>query len=238
MINFIKNIHYIYANITNELINIKLFPDNNTDISLSVHTVILLTFLFLLPSIILLMSSFTRIIIVLSILRNALGLQSSPPNQILLGLSLCLTFFVMSPICNQIYYDAYIPFNSKKITLENAIEKSLIPLKKFMIRQTRKADLLMYSQIGKFELKEDYNLIPMKILIPSFITSELKTAFQIGFTLFIPFLIIDLVVSSILMSLGMMMLPPTTTSLPFKLMFFVIVDGWQLLLGSLVQSFR
>ncbi|MDQ1237251.1 MAG: flagellar biosynthesis protein [Wigglesworthia glossinidia] len=209
----------------------------NLKLSLPLQTLIFLTFLTFIPAIILLMSGFTRIIIVLSILRNALGTPTIPPNQILIGLSLCLTFFIMSPIVEQIYNNAYQPFLQNKITLENAISYSEIPIKKFMLSQTREIDLAFYSKISKTDI-EDNSKVPMKILLPSFITSELKTAFQIGFTLFVPFLIIDIVVASILMALGMMMLPPTTVSLPFKLMLFVMADGWQILLGSLVKSFQ
>lgn len=209
----------------------------NLKLSLPVQTLIFLTFLTFIPALILLMSGFTRIIIVLSILRNALGTPTVPPNQILIGLSLCLTFFIMSPIIEQIYSSAYQPFLQNKITFPDAMSYAEKPIKKFMLSQTRETDLAFYSKISTIDI-QDANQVPMKILLPAFVTSELKTAFQIGFTLFVPFLIIDIVVASILMALGMMMLPPTTVSLPFKLMLFVMADGWQILLGSLVKSFQ
>ncbi|BAC24196.1 fliP [Wigglesworthia glossinidia endosymbiont of Glossina brevipalpis] len=215
----------------------KLNSLEDIKLSLPVQTLLFLTSLTFIPALILLMSSFTRIIIVLSILRNALGTPTAPPNQILIGLSLCLTIFIMSPVLEKIYYDSYLPFYQNKINLQKAIIYAEQPIKEFMISQTREKDLAFYSKISKTNEINSPKEVPIKILIPAFVTSELKTAFQIGFTLFIPFLIIDMVVASILMALGMMMLPPTTVSLPFKLMLFVMADGWQILLGSLVQSF-
>lgn len=205
--------------------------------SLPVQTLVLLTSLTFLPAILLMMTGFTRIIIVLGLLRNALGTPSTPPNQVLLGLALFLTFYVMSPVFDQVYKDAWEPLSEDKITMEMALDRGLQPLHTFMLEQTREADLALYTRMAKqdnFQTKDD---VPMQILVPAFVTSELKTGFQIGFTIFIPFLIIDLVVASVLMALGMMMVPPATISLPFKLMLFVLVDGWQLLLGSLAQSF-
>ncbi|QET06735.1 flagellar type III secretion system pore protein FliP [Cupriavidus pauculus] len=205
--------------------------------SLSIQTLILMTSLSFLPAAMLMMTGFTRIIIVLGLLRNALGTASSPPNQVLVGLSLFLTFFVMSPVFDKIYTDAYKPLSENKISLEAAAGKAAAPLRAFMLRQTREKDLAMFAQMAKAPEMQGPEDVPMSILVPAFVTSELKTAFQIGFTIFIPFLIIDLVVASVLMAMGMMMVPPATISLPFKLMLFVLVDGWQLLLGSLAQSF-
>ncbi len=205
--------------------------------SLSVQTLLLITSLSFLPAILLMMTSFTRIIIVLSMLRQALGTQSAPPNQVLLGLALFLTLFVMSPVLDKIYVDAYQPLAENKITMSQAMEKGAAPLKAFMLKQTRQADLALYVKLSNTPQLQGPEDVPMRVLIPAFVTSELKTAFQIGFAIFIPFLIIDMVVASVLMSMGMMMVSPAIVSLPFKLMLFVLVDGWQLLIGSLAQSF-
>lgn len=205
--------------------------------SLPVQTLVMLTSLTFLPAILLMMTGFTRIIIVLGLLRNALGTPSAPPNQVLLGMALFLTFYVMSPVFNRIYEEAWQPLSENSISMETALGKGIVPLREFMLQQTRQTDLALYAGMAKqdsFASKAD---VPLSILLPAFVTSELKTAFQIGFTIFIPFLIIDLVIASVLMALGMMMLPPATISLPFKLMLFVLVDGWQLLMGSLAQSF-
>ncbi|MBA0218963.1 flagellar type III secretion system pore protein FliP [Pectobacterium brasiliense] len=205
--------------------------------TLSVQTLVFLTSLTFLPAALLMMTSFTRIIIVLSLLRNALGTPTAPPNQVLLGLTLFLTFFVMSPVLNRVYDDAYLPFTQEQISMEVAIERGAQPVREFMLRQTRETDLALFTRLAEITEIQGPEAVPMRVLLPAFVTSELKTAFQIGFTVFIPFLIIDLVVASVLMALGMMMVPPATISLPFKLMLFVLVDGWQLLLGSLAQSF-
>lgn len=205
--------------------------------SLPVQTLVFITSLSFLPAVLLMMTSFTRIIIVFSLLRNALGTPSSPPNQVLLGLTLFLTFFIMSPVLDKIYTTAWQPLNENKITMEQALEKGAQPLREFMLLQTREADLALFARLAQTPPLPDALSVPMRILLPAYVTSELKTAFQIGFTIFIPFLIIDLVVASVLMALGMMMVPPATISLPFKLMLFVLVDGWQLLVGSLAQSF-
>ncbi|XBC38257.1 MAG: flagellar type III secretion system pore protein FliP [Buchnera aphidicola (Floraphis choui)] len=212
-------------------------PDGGSSWSLPVQTLVFITSLTFIAPVLLMMTSFSRIIIVFSLLRSALGTPYSPPNQILLGLSLFLTFFIMAPVFDKIYEDAYLPFSEDKINIDVAIIRGMKPLHQFMIRQTRENDLIFFSKlanVSKFSKKEE---VPMRILLPSFVISELKTAFQIGFTIFIPFLIIDLVVASVLMALGMMMVPPSTISLPFKLMLFVLVDGWQLLITSLTQSF-
>ncbi|MBU3545095.1 flagellar type III secretion system pore protein FliP [Polynucleobacter sp. MWH-Mekk-B1] len=220
------------------LISSKATAGGGQNYSLSLQTLILLTSLSFLPAVLLMMTSFTRIIIVLSLLRQAIGAQSSPPNQVLLGLALFLTFFVMGPVFDRIYADAYQPLSENKITMQQALEKGAVPLKEFMLKQTREADLALFVNMSgnstKLDKPED---VPMAVLVPSFMTSELKTAFQIGFSIFIPFLIVDMVVASVLMAMGMMMVSPSIVSLPFKLMLFVLVDGWQLLLGSLASSF-
>jgi flagellar biosynthesis protein FliP len=205
--------------------------------SLSMQAFILMTALTFLPAALLMMTSFTRIIIVLSLLRQALGTQSSPPNQVLLGLTLFLTFFVMGPVFDKIYTDAYLPLTENKITMPLALEKAAVPLKAFMMKQTRQTDLALFVKISGTPALQGPEDVPLRILVPAFVTSELKTAFQIGFAIFIPFLIIDMVVASVLMAMGMMMMSPAIISLPFKLMLFVLVDGWHLLIGSLSQSF-
>ena len=205
--------------------------------SLSIQTLLLLTGLTFLPAIILMMTSFTRIIIVLSLLRQALGTQSSPPNTVLVGLSLFLTFFVMSPVLDKIYADAYVPLSENRISFQEALDRGAVPLRGFMLKQTREADLTLFIKISKQPKPESADKVPMRVLIPAFVTSELKTAFQIGFIVFIPFLIIDMMVASVLMSMGMMMMSPVIVALPFKIMLFVMVDGWNLLIGSLVRSF-
>ncbi|MDP9108255.1 MAG: flagellar type III secretion system pore protein FliP [Pseudomonadota bacterium] len=205
--------------------------------TLSLQTLLLLTALSLLPAALLMMTSFTRIIIVLSLLRQALGTQSAPPNQVMVGLSLFLTLFVMGPVFDKIYADAYLPLQENKITMSQALDKGAAPLKAFMMKQTRQSDLALYVKLSNSPALQGPDEVPLRLLVPAFITSELKTAFQISFAIFIPFLIIDMVVASVLMSMGMMMVSPSIVSLPFKLMLFVLVDGWQLLIGSLAQSF-
>lgn len=206
-------------------------------LSLSLQLLILMGLLTVLPSLVLMMTSFTRIIIVLSILRQALGLQQTPPNQVLVGLSLFLSIFIMQPVLSQINTNAIAPYGKEEISLEEAITRSGDAFHNFMMRQTRKSDLAMFAKIAKvpdFKSKAD---VPFSILLPAFVTSELKTAFQIGFLIFLPFLIIDLIIASALMSLGMVMLSPTIISMPFKLLLFVLVDGWALTMGSLANSF-
>jgi flagellar biosynthetic protein FliP len=205
--------------------------------SLSLQTLLILTSLSFLPAILLMMTAFTRIIIVLSMLRSALGTPSSPPNQVLVGLSLFLTFFVMSPVFDKIYTEAYLPYSESRLDLQQAVEKGVVPLKAFMLRQTRQTDLALFVKISNSEELQSADEVPLRLLVPAYVISELKTAFQIGFVVFIPFLIIDMVVASILMSMGMMMLSPSIISLPFKIMLFVLADGWNLLIGSLAQSF-
>lgn len=212
-------------------------PNGSETWSLSVQTLVMLTMLSFLPAALLMMTGFTRIIIVLGLLRNALGTGVSPPNSVLVGLALFLTFFTMSPVFDQIYAEAYQPLSENVISFEEAIQRGAKPLKTFMTHQTREADLAMFAEMAGIGELETPEAVPLRVLVPAFVTSELKTAFQIGFTIFIPFLIIDLVVASLLMALGMMMVPPVTISLPFKLMLFVLADGWHLLLGSLARSF-
>lgn len=212
-------------------------PGGGQAYSLSLQTLLLMTSLSFLPAALLMMTSFTRIIIVLSLLRQALGTQSSPPNQVLIGMALFLTLFVMGPSFDKIYKDAYLPLQENKISAEQALVKGVDPLKQFMLRQTRQSDLAMFVKISNSPALQGPEDVPLRILIPAFMTSELKTAFQISFAIFIPFLIIDMVVASVLMSMGMMMVSPAIVSLPFKLMLFVLVDGWQLLISSLAQSF-
>ncbi|HEX2604955.1 MAG TPA: flagellar type III secretion system pore protein FliP [Oxalicibacterium sp.] len=205
--------------------------------SLSLQTLLLLTALSFLPAVMLMMTSFTRIIIVLSLLRQALGTQSAPPNQVLIGLALFLTLFVMSPVVDKIYVEAYQPFSENKIQMQEALNRAAAPLKQFMLKQTRESDLALYVKMSNTQQLQGPEDVPLRVLVPAFVTSELKTAFQISFAIFIPFLIIDMVVASVLMSMGMMMVSPSIVSLPFKLMLFVLVDGWSLLIGSLAQSF-
>ncbi|MCX7172477.1 MAG: flagellar type III secretion system pore protein FliP [Proteobacteria bacterium] len=208
-----------------------------TQWSLSIQTLLLLTGLTFLPALLLMMTSFTRIIIVLSLLRHALGTQTAPPNQVLVGLALFLTFFIMAPVADKIYTDAYLPLADSKIGFIEALDRGALPLRGFMLKQTREPDLALFTKIAKQPKPASADQVPMRVLIPAFVTSELKTAFQIGFIVFIPFLIIDMVVASVLMSMGMMMMSPVIVALPFKIMLFVLVDGWNLLIGSLVQSF-
>ena len=207
-------------------------------LSLSLQILLLMSLLTVLPSLVLMMTSFTRIIIVLSLLRQALGLQQTPPNQVLVGLALFLSLFVMRPAIDQINATAYAPYGAGQIPIEQAIANGGTVLHGFMIRQTRQTDLKLFSDMAKapkFARPQD---VPFSILLPAYVTSELKTAFQIGFLIFLPFLIIDLVVASTLMALGMMMLSPSIISMPFKLLLFVLVDGWALTMGSLAASFQ
>ena len=208
-----------------------------TTYSLTIQTLVLMTALTFIPAAILMMTGFTRIVIVLSLLRHALGTPTSPSNQIIIGLSLFLTFFVMSPVLDKVYVDAYLPLSENKIDVMQAAERAAIPMRSFMLKQTRESDLALFAGIAKVDKIEKPEDTPLRILVPAFVISELKTAFQIGFILFIPFLVIDMVVASILMSMGMMMMSPVMVALPFKLMLFVLVDGWHLVIGSLVQSF-
>lgn len=203
----------------------------------SMNILIVLTILTLAPSILTLLTSFTRIIVVFSLLRSALATQQTPPNQVLIGLALFLTFFIMSPIVGQVMDTAVDPYLEGSITQEEALENGSQPIKEFMLRQTREKDLALFVNISEQEMPEDRMDVSMTTLIPAFVISELKTAFTIGFLLYIPFIVIDMVVSGILMSMGMFMLPPATISLPFKLLLFILVDGWHLIVKSLVEGF-
>ncbi len=210
---------------------------SNMSFSVPVQTLIFFTALSFLPAVLLMMTGFTRIVIVLSLLRQALGTQSSPPNQVIVGLSLFLTFFVMGPTFDRVYEDAYLPLTKNTITFEQALEKGEGPIRSFMVKQTRQSDFALFAKLAKLAPEVKADTAPMRVLVPSFVISELKSAFQIGFMIFIPFLVIDIVVASVLMSLGMMMLSPVLVALPFKLMLFVLADGWNLLIGSLAASF-
>ncbi|PAL22831.1 flagellar biosynthetic protein FliP [Sphingopyxis sp. GW247-27LB] len=210
---------------------------NGRPLSLSLQILVLMSLLTVLPSLLLMMTSFTRIIIVLSILRHALGLQQTPPNQVLVGLSLFLSLFVMQPVISEVNRVAIEPYGQEQIDIGEAMVRSGDALHGFMMGQTRKTDLMMFAKIAKAPAYASPKDVPFSILLPAFVTSELKTAFQIGFLIFLPFLVIDLIVASALMSLGMMMLSPTVISMPFKLLLFVLVDGWALTMGSLASSF-
>ena len=226
-------------------ISLNVNPDSSTGGNMgTLEVLFMLVLVSLGPSLLLAMTSFTRIIIVLSFLRNAIGMQQSPPNQVLIGLALFLSLFVMSPVIKDINEAAYKPYRDGQITMEEAGKRAAVPLKEFMLRQTQKKDLALFLDISDTTLpkvngnEELANALGLEVVVPAFITSELKRAFTIGFLLFLPFLIVDIVVSSTLMSMGMVMLPPSTISLPFKILLFVLVDGWNLLLGTLVQGFR
>lgn len=205
--------------------------------SVPIQTLLFFTALSFLPAVLLMMTGFTRIVIVLSLLRQALGTQSAPPNQVVVGLSLFLTFFVMGPTLDKVYTDAYLPYTKNTISFEQALANGEDPLRQFMSKQTRQSDLALFARLAKLEPGVTAQNAPIRVLVPAFVTSELKSAFQIGFMIFIPFLVIDIVVASVLMSLGMMMLSPVLVALPFKLMLFVLADGWNLLIGSLAASF-
>ena len=217
---------------------IKTAADGGQQYSLTFQVLILMTVLTFLPAMLLAMTSFTRIIIVLSILRQALGMSTTPSNQVLTGLALFMTFFVMSSTLDQSYANGIKPYLDGQLAGEVAIERTVQPLKKFMLAQTRETDLALFTKLSGRSQYSSPDDVPLTVLLPTFMTSELKTSFQIGFMVFIPFLVIDLVVASVLMSMGMMMLSPVLISLPFKIMLFVVVDGWTLLLGTLAASFH
>jgi flagellar biosynthetic protein FliP len=207
------------------------------DVSVAIQIVIVMTLLTLAPSMVILMTSFTRIVIVLGFVRTALGVPSAPSNQIIVGLSLFLTFFIMGPVFDQVNADALQPYMNGQMTSAQAFDKASVPIRNFMLHQTRTRDLEFFLELGRFGPTPVADL-PMRVVIPAFVISELQTAFQMGFLLFLPFLVIDFLVSSVLMALGMMMMPPTVVALPFKLLLFVLVDGWHLVVKSLVESFR
>lgn len=208
-----------------------------TTYSVPIQTLLFFTTLSFLPALMLMMTGFTRIVIVLSLLRQALGTPAAPPNQVLIGISLFLTFFVMSPTFDRVYEQAYAPFAANQIAFDEALKRGEVPMREFMLKQTRQADVQLFSKMARLPADVKPEQVPLRVLVPAFVTSELKSAFQIGFLIFVPFLIIDMIVASVLMSLGMMMLSPVLVALPFKLMLFVLADGWNLLLGSLAASF-
>ena len=217
---------------TNPLININGNGVPTLDI------LILMTIIMLLPSILIMMTSFTRILIILSFTRNALGIQQTPPNMVLVGIALFLTLFIMNPVISDINETAYQPYREGTLTQEEALDAATVPMKEFMLRQTEVETLDMYLDFAGMERPEDVQEIPMTVVIPSFMTSELERGFMAGFLIFLPFLLIDIIVASVLMSMGMIMLPPATISLPFKLLLFVTVNGWELLFSSIVQRFN
>ena len=204
----------------------------------TINIAIILTLMALAPTLILMVTSFTRIIIVFSLLRQAMGLQQTPPTQIVVSLSLILTLFIMEPYGKKSWEEGIKPYMDEKIGYEIALEKGIKPFKEFMIKNTRESDLALFYRIKKEPNPKNIDDVPLTLLMPSFIVSELRTAFEIGFLIFLPFLVIDIIVASILMSLGMMMLPPVMISLPIKIIFFIIIDGWQLIIGNLAQSFK
>lgn len=218
-------------------IDLNTSADTGT-LSGTLQIVILLTILSIAPSILIMVTSFTRIIVVLHFVRQALGTATSPPNQVLVGLALFLTFFIMSPVFTQVYDDAIKPMEAGTITSKEAYEAGIEPIREFMLKNTNKKDLKLFIEMSDVEVTDSYDDIPTTTLIPAFITSELRAAFIIGFLIYIPFIVIDMVVASTLMSMGMMMLPPTTISAPFKILLFVLVDGWDLVIGNLVQTFH
>lgn len=213
-------------------------PDTPQQLVSSLNVLVLLTLLFLAPSMVLVMTTFTRFVIVFGFLRQALGTQQVPPTQLLVMLAMILTFFVMEPVGTKAYENGIKPYIAEEIGYEEAFTKTTLPFKNFMIRNTREKDLALFFRIRKMENPQTVEDVPLSIIIPAFVISELKTAFEIGFLLFLPFLVIDMVVASILMSMGMMMLPPVMISLPFKILIFVLIDGWNLLIGNLIASIK
>jgi len=218
-------------------VHVDTAPDGSQTWSVSLQVLALMTALSFLPALLMMMTSFTRIVIVLAILRQALGTMQTPSNQILIGLSLMLTFFIMVPVFDEVYDTAVQPYLNDELTPQEAIQRAAVPFRGFMLAQTREADLDLFAEISRSEPIADAESVPFSLLMPAFVTSELKTAFQIGFLILIPFLVIDLVIASLLMSMGMMMLSPMIISLPFKIMLFVLIDGWTLIMGTLAQSF-
>lgn len=227
-----------HAQVTLPAVNLGFKSTSNPqEIVSAIKIVLVLTVLTLAPAIMIMMTAFTRIIIVLSFVRQALGTQNMPPNQLLVGLALFLTMFIMGPFFNRINAEALQPFLNNQISQEVAAEKAMAPLRVFMFAQTRPTDMELFVRLSKIETPKTRADVPSTVLVPAFVLSELKTAFQIGFIIYLPFLVIDMVAASVLMAMGMMMLPPVVISLPFKIMLFVLVDGWTLLVGSLVKSF-
>ncbi|MBQ6807167.1 MAG: flagellar type III secretion system pore protein FliP [Lachnospiraceae bacterium] len=213
------------------------YNDGNGNLNGALRILITLTLIAIAPSLIIMLTSFTRIIIVLHFTRAALNTQTAPPNNVLIGLALFLTFFIMQPTLATVYTEAVVPFEAGELTQEEALEEALVPIREFMYSQTQKKDVSLFMEINRTEWNGELEEIPMSVLVPSFIISELRTAFIIGFLIYIPFIVIDMVVASTLMSMGMMMLPPTTISMPFKILLFVLADGWYLVIGNLVKTF-
>jgi flagellar biosynthetic protein FliP len=207
------------------------------DMAVTIQIILLITLLTLAPAILILMTSFTRIVIVLSLLRHALSTQQIPPNQVIIGLSLFLTFFIMTPVFNDINDQAIRPYLNQEITQREAFDRAIVPVRTFMLKHTRQADLGLFMRAATLPQPANIDAVPTRVVIPAFVISELKTAFQMGVMLFVPFLVIDMVVASVLMSMGMLMLPPIMVSLPFKILLFVLVDGWHLVVRSLIESF-
>lgn len=233
---FVDNI--LCAPVTIPKVGIEVTPAKNPqDVAATIQILLLLTIITLAPAILLLMTSFTRIIIVLSFLRQALGSQQIPPNQILIGLALFMTFFIMQPVGTEIYDKAWKPYIDNKIKLDQALSEAVKPIRKFMFKQTREKDLALFIYLSKTKRPKNQEEVPTLVLIPAFIISELKTAFTVGFLIYLPFLIIDMIVASTLMSMGMLMLPPVMISLPFKILLFILVDGWHLIARALSISF-
>ena len=244
---FIFNLDIGYSeNLTSNIPDISLQingSENPRDLSNSIEMLMLFTVLTLLPSILIMMTSFTRVIVILSFLKNAMGVQQAIPSQVIVGLSLFLTFFIMAPVGNEVYSEALRPYFDNEITQEEAFETAMVPVREFMMKQTREKDIKLFMDLSKNEdliNSEDIVLenIPNTVIIPAFIISELKTGFQVGFLLFIPFIVIDMVVASTLMSMGMMMLPPAMISLPFKILLFITIDGWNLLFSTIIKGFN
>lgn len=226
-------------NVTVPTVNLTLSaPDSPEQLVNSLNVLIVLTIFTLAPSLIFMMTSFLRLVIVFSFMRQAMGTQQMPPTAIIIGLALTLTFFIMEPVAKECYEVGAKPYIEKEIGYKEAFSRGIQPLKKFMIRNTREKDLALFFRIRKLDNPKNVEDVPLTVAMPAFMISEIKTAFEIGFLLYLPFLVIDMVVSSVLMSMGMMMLPPVMISLPFKLLIFVLVDGWNLLIGNLVESFR
>jgi len=220
-----------------EAVTVTTNAEGNAEYSVSLQILGIMTILTFLPAIVMMMTAFTRIIVVLAILRQAIGLQQSPSNQILVGLALFLTLFIMAPVFEQVNGVALQPYLNSELTSVDALQAGLVPFKEFMLANTREVDLMLFQDMAASTAAATANDIPLQVLVPAFVTSELKTAFQIGFMLFIPFLVIDLVIASVLMAMGMMMLSPIIISLPFKLMLFVLIDGWAMIMGTLAASY-
>ena len=230
---------FMFAEDTAPIVNLSVAAINEpAQFVKTINIAIILTLLVLAPTLLLMVTSFTRIVIVFSLLKQAMGLQQTPPAQVIISLSLILTIFIMEPYAKKSWEDAIVPYMNEKMGYEEAFTKGVKPFKEFMIKNTRESDLALFYRIKKEPNPKNIDDVPLTLLMPAFIVSELRTAFEIGFLIFLPFLVIDIIVASILMSLGMMMLPPVMISLPIKLIFFIIVDGWALIIGNLAQSFK